>query len=156
MNKHDHNNAGAWAKKYYLAARAVIDSVLRPYDLGSTQWYVLWLLVHDGPTPQRDLTSLLQIEKATLSGVVSALVRKGLVEQSTDTHDQRQKLLPLTPAGQALWDTLPDPIGLILHTAFDDTPEDDLAVVVRVLSAGTERLNKLLRKGNTDGDNYTF
>lgn len=147
MNKHEHNTAGAWAKKYHLAARAVMESVLRPYDLGSTQWYVLWLLVHDGSTPQRNLTTMLQIEKATLSGVVSALVRKGLVEQSTDAEDQRQKLLSLTPSGLALWNTLPDPIALIQHTAFSDTPEDDLTVVIRVLSAGTERLDNLLLKG---------
>ncbi|MDD2860999.1 MAG: MarR family transcriptional regulator [Acidiphilium sp.] len=130
-----------------MAARSVIDLTLRPYDLGSTQWYVLWHLVHEGPLAQRNLLGLLQVEKATLSGIVSALVRKGFVEQATDPADQRQKLLSVTPAGLALWTRLPDPIDLILTTAFEGIAEDDLATVTRVLSIGTERLNSLLNKG---------
>ena len=50
----DHSSAGAWAKKLYLASRAIMDSVLRQYDLGSTQWYVLYQLANDGPTRQRE------------------------------------------------------------------------------------------------------
>ena len=33
---------GVWAKKYFLASRALVEAVLRPYDLGNTQWYVLY------------------------------------------------------------------------------------------------------------------
>jgi len=147
LNSDNHQSAGAWAKKYHLASRSVIDATLRPYDLGSTQWYVLWHLIHDGPLVQRDLLIRLQVEKPTLSGVVSALVRKGLVKQATDPSDQRQKLLSITRAGKALWTMLPDPIDLILKTAFEGVSEDDLATIARVLSAGTERLNNLLNKG---------
>lgn len=147
MDPAQHQSAGAWAKKYHLAARAVIEATLRPYELGSTQWYVLWRLVTIGPIAQRELVVLLEVEKATLSGVVSALVRKGLIEQTTDPEDQRQKLLSITPAGRDLWASLPDPIDLILKTAFEGVAEDDLAVVVRVLSLGVERLNTLLQKG---------
>ncbi|WP_207917896.1 MarR family winged helix-turn-helix transcriptional regulator [Sodalis ligni] len=74
-------------------------------------------------------------------------MRKALVEQTTDPADQRQKLLSMTPAGRALWQVLPNPVDLILKTAFEGIPEDDLATVVRVLSTGTERLNNLLQKG---------
>ncbi|HEX7814977.1 MarR family transcriptional regulator [Dyella sp.] len=144
MTSSNHNSAGAWAKKYYLASRAVLDATLRPYDLGASQWYVLWHLIHDGPMAQRDLLSRLQIEKPTLSAIVSALVRKGLVAQVTDPQDLRQKILSITAAGRVLWKKLPDPIDLILKTAFQGVAEDDLATVVRVLSQGTERLNNLL------------
>jgi DNA-binding MarR family transcriptional regulator len=34
---------------------------------------------------QRDLVRLLQIERATLSGIVATLVRKGLIEQMPDS-----------------------------------------------------------------------
>ncbi len=142
-----HQSTGAWAKRYHLAARAVIDATLRPHDLGATQWYVLWHLVHDGPLVQRDLLALLNIEKPTLSGVVAALVRKGFVEQISNPKDQRQKLLSITPAGQELWARLPDPITLILETAFAGMSEADLATATRVLSIGTERLNSFLDKG---------
>ena len=145
MHIAQHNSAGAWAKQYYFASRAVLDATLRPCDLGATQWYVLWHLVHDGAMAQRDLLAHLQIEKPTLSGVISTLVRKGLVVQSTAQQDQRQKVLTITPRGRALWNKLPDPISLILKTAFEGVAKEDLDTVVRVLSRGTERLNNLLQ-----------
>lgn len=147
MEPDHHQSAGAWAKKYHLAARSVIDLALRPHDLGSTQWYVLWHLVHDGPLAQRELLRLLQVEKATLSGVIAALVRKGLVEQGTNPADHRQKRLSLTATGEALWARLPDPIQLILQTAFEGVSDEDLATTARVLRQGAERLTTLLAKG---------
>ncbi|MCB1422780.1 MAG: MarR family transcriptional regulator [Nitratireductor sp.] len=148
MDSANFNSAGAWAKRFHFAARSAIGATLRPYDVGATQWYVLWHLFHDGTLAQRDFLKLLHIEKPTLSAVVSTLVRKGLVEQKTDPEDHRQKLLSITPAGRALWETLPNPIDIIRKTAFEGIAEEDLATVVRVLSTGTERLNGLLGKGN--------
>lgn len=144
-----HQSAGAWAKKYYLASRVVIESVLRPFDLGPTQWYVLYELATSGPTPQRDLVRMLQVERATLSGVVAALVRKGLIKQNPDPVDQRRKSLAITADGLSLWEALPDPIELILRTAFEGVPAEDIATTIRVLRLGTARLNELTSKGTT-------
>ena len=117
-----------------------MDSVLRPYDIGSTQWYVLYQLANDGPTMQRDLGRMLQIERATLSGIVSTLVRKGLVGQTPDSDDQRQRVLRITTSGLKLWGELPD-IALIEAVAFDGVDAAELATVVKVLQAATQRLN---------------
>ena len=136
-----HASVGSWAKRLYFSSRALMDAVLRPYDLGSTQWYVLYQLVNEGPTMQRDLTRLFKIERATLSGIVGTLVRKGLVEQMPDTQDQRQRMLRITASGKKLWKELPDPIALILSVAFDGVDQAELATARRVLQAATERLN---------------
>ncbi|WP_236789327.1 MarR family winged helix-turn-helix transcriptional regulator [Amycolatopsis sp. GM8] len=144
----EHQSAGAWAKKYHLATRVVMETVLRPFDLGPTQWYVMYQLMTVGPTSQRDLVRMLQVERATLTGVVAALVRKGLVEQKPDATDQRQKVLTATPAGAALWRELPDPIALILQTAFDGVPQTDIDTTARVLREATGRLTKRFPKGN--------
>lgn len=143
-----HDSVGAWAKRLYFASRAVMDSALRPYDLGSTQWYVLHQLAHEGPTMQRDLVNMLQIERATLSGIVATLVRKGLVEQTADSEDQRQRMLRLTRSGKMLWKELPDPIALIMGVAFDGADPTELAIARRVLQAATQRLNELISGGN--------
>jgi DNA-binding MarR family transcriptional regulator len=118
-----------------------MDMVLRPYDLGSTQWYVLYHLANDGPMMQRDLVRLLQIERATLSGVVATLVRKSLVEQIPDTEDQRQRMLRLTATGRKLWKSLPDPITLIMSVSLNGVDKSEMATTMRVLRAATERLN---------------
>lgn len=142
------DSVGAWAKRLYFASRTMMDSVLRPYDLGSTQWYVLYQLANVGPTMQRDLVRMLQIERATLSGVVTTMVRKGLVDQTPDTEDQRQRMLRITRSGTKLWKELPDPIDLILTVAFDGADPAELAVARRVLQTATQRLNEYILEGN--------
>jgi DNA-binding MarR family transcriptional regulator len=143
-----HDSVGAWAKRLYFAARSVMDSVLRPYDLGSTQWYVLHQLANEGPTMQRDLVRMLQIERATLSGIVTTLVRKGLVDQTPDSEDQRQRMLRITRSGTKLWRELPDPIELITAVAFDGADPTELAIARRVLQTATQRLNEHISGGN--------
>ncbi len=143
-----HDSVGAWAKRLYFASRAVMDTVLRPYDIGSTQWYVLYRLANSGPTMQRDLVRMLNIDRATLSGVVTTLVGKGFVEQKPDSEDQRQRMLSMTRAGRKLWKELPDPIGLILSAAFDGADPREMAIARRVLKTATERLNGHISEGN--------
>jgi len=85
-----HESVDAWAKRLYFAARAVMDSVLRPYGLGSTQWYVLCQLANEGPTMQRDLVRILRIERATLSG--------GRGDTGAQGASSIRRLTPLTSA----------------------------------------------------------
>ena len=134
------DSVGAWAKKYTLTSRALIESVLREHDLGPTQWYVLHQLVNVGPTMQRDLSVLLRIERATLSGVVATLVRKGLVLQTPDPVDQRQRRLSITDAGRRLWSELPDPVAAVHAISFDGVDEAELAIARAVLRRATQRL----------------
>ena len=136
---------GAWAKRCYFAGRAVMDSALRPYDLGSVQWYVLYQLATGGPTMQRDLVRMLAIERATMTGIVATLMRKGLVEQETHPADQRQKLLSLTAAGAKLWGELPD-LSFIRSMAFDGIEDADIATTINVLQTATQRLETFLQK----------
>lgn len=137
---------GAWAKRCYFAGRAVMDSTLRAYDLGSVQWYVLHQLATDGPTMQRDLVRMLAIERATMTGIVATLVRKRLVAQETSPADQRQKLLRMTAAGAALWGELPD-LSFIRSVAFDGIDDADIATAIQVLQTATQRLETFLQKG---------
>jgi DNA-binding MarR family transcriptional regulator len=108
---------------------------------------VLHQLAADGPTMQRDLLRKLEVERATLSIIVAALVRKGLVEQAPDLVDRRQKRLRMTAAGAGLWESLPD-LGPFIHeAAFGGIDDADLATTVRVLQLATERLENLSPKG---------
>jgi DNA-binding MarR family transcriptional regulator len=142
-----HVPVGAWAKSYYFAVRATMESILRPYDLGPTQYYVLYQLANDGPTMQRDLGRMLQVERPTLSGIVATLVRKGLIAQLPGPEDQRQRVLQLTETGMKLWEGLPDPLARIQAIAFDGADAGELAIAVRVLQAATQQLNEHLAAG---------
>ena len=126
-----------------------MESALRPFGLGNTQWYVLYRLVHQGPIGQRDLVLELEVERATLSAVIGALVRKGLIEQKPDPRDQRQKVLAITEAGRELWETLPDPVALLREIAFDGVDPDDLATAKRILTEATQRLTNYKKESST-------
>lgn len=141
-NGHNHDTVGACAKRLYFASRSVMDTLLRPYGLGSTQWYVLYQLANVGPTMQRDLVQMLNIERATLSGVVTTLLAKGLIAQVPDTADQRQRILRLTRAGDKLWQALPNPVEAILEVAFKGANPDEMETTRKVLQAATKRLNE--------------
>lgn len=132
--------AGSWAKKYFLEVRALTEAVLRPFGLGTTQWYVLGRLADEGPLPQREFARALDVERATLSEVIGALVRKEFVTQEPDAHDQRQKVLTITPAGRELCAGVTDPIGLIASVAFAGVDSADVATMNRVLKEATQRL----------------
>jgi len=138
----EHEGVGAWAKRYYFTNREALESTLRPFGLGSTQWYVLYQLANSGPTMQRDLGQILHLERATLSVVVTTLVRKGLIEQAPGADDRRQRMLELTPAGTELWARLPDPIAEIRSIAFGPTSDADAAIAIRVLREATQRLTE--------------
>lgn len=96
---------------------------------------------------QRDLLRFLQVERATLTVILGALVRKGLVEQVPDHTDQRQKLIRMTAAGERLWNVLPDLRTLINEAAFAGMDPADVETAIRVLRTATERLNTALSKG---------
>jgi len=96
---------------------------------------------------QRDLGRMLQIERATLSGIVTTLVRKGLIDQMPGPGDQRQRVLRLTGAGTKLWAELPDPLAHIRAIAFEGVDAAELATAVRVLQAATQRLDDHLSPG---------
>lgn len=132
-------DVAAWAKRCYFAGRALMETTLRPFGLGATQWYVLHQLATEGPTRQRDLLRHLEVERATLSVIVKSLVRRGWVAQDADAADQRQKLLRLTPAGTEFWAGLPD-LSFIRAVAFDGIDVADIAVATEVLRRATERL----------------
>jgi len=119
-----------------------MDTILRPYGLGSTQWYVLYQLANNGPTMQRDLVRMLNIERATLSGVVTTLVGKRLVSQVPDADDQRQRMLRITRVGNKLWEALPDPIAQILAVAFEGADPVQMEIACRVLQTAAKRLNE--------------
>ncbi len=141
-----HEGVGAWAKRYYFTNREVLESALRPFGLGSTQWYILYQLANDGPTMQRDLGQILHLERPTLSGVVATLVRKGLIDQAEGAGDRRQRILELTPAGSELWAKLPDPIAEIRAIAFGPTSDADTAIAIRVLEDATNRLTEYMAR----------
>lgn len=136
-----HKTMTMGAKQYFFAARAVMEEILRPYDLGSMQWYVLGRLAESGPLDQRVVVKSSDVSRATLSDIISNMVTKGLISQSTNTGDERQKILELTSKGKQLWKKLPDPVETIMAIAFEGVANTDLDLIRQTLLRAASRLN---------------
>jgi len=72
------------------------------HDISVTQCYALEALVDRGPLRLNALADLLFLDKSTTSRVVSALVRKGYVQNAADAADRRAIALTPTAAGRRL------------------------------------------------------
>ncbi|WP_432977792.1 MarR family winged helix-turn-helix transcriptional regulator [Dactylosporangium sp. CA-233914] len=111
-------------------------------NLTMQQLKVLLLLSgHDGMASQ-ELTRLLGVSLATLSGIVDRLVTQGYVTRAEDPHDRRVRRIHLSPAGRETLDRLSDggtrAARRLLDRLDDDTLGQLAAVLERVAEAAVE------------------
>lgn len=140
--KDNSQNLGYWVKRFSILANEAIDTALRPYGIGRSQWFLLSHLHADEGVPQRKLQEVLQVESATLTNLIAPLVKKGLVQQSVDPFNKRSKVVSLTAAGRALKLDISDPIEATRDRAFHSIDGNDLATAREVLKAAVHNLEK--------------
>lgn len=75
-------------------------------DLTPTQWAALAKLWQTGPTSQNQLGRLTAMDAATIRGVVTRLMKRGLVDTRPDKTDARRLLVGLTKKGTQIFRTL--------------------------------------------------
>ncbi|MBX7212837.1 MAG: MarR family transcriptional regulator [Thermoflexales bacterium] len=102
---------------------AVISRVSRldlernlPPEIGSAVQYGVLRMLRYAPSTLTELSGMLALEPPSLTPVVDALERHGLIERGRDPHDRRRTPLSITPKAAALLDGLSsfdDSYGLI-------------------------------------------
>lgn len=122
-------------KRLHLLICQRIDDALKPYGLGRSQWQIIARLARSGTFAQRELQQAMQIESATLTGIVDTLVAKGWLQRTESTTDRRVKMLLLTPAGRERMNTIPDPYEVVEHRMLEAIPDEDRAQAQRLMEA---------------------
>lgn len=87
------------------AARAVarrFDAALRPLDLTNGQFSLLMSLNRPEPPTMGSVSSLLAMDRTTLTAALKPLERRGLLRIAVDETDKRSRRLILAPAGRSL------------------------------------------------------
>lgn len=105
-----------------------VDLWLKPYDLARTQYIVLRRL-ETGMHIASELAASMQLEQATLSGIIDTLETKGLVERTENTTDKRRKDVQLTAAGRKLLDTIPVPGPVMEQVLRQDVDPGDVHIL---------------------------
>ncbi|QBR02917.1 MarR family winged helix-turn-helix transcriptional regulator [Paraburkholderia pallida] len=80
----------------------IFDEALRPLDLTNGQFSLLMSLNRPQPPAMKDVSSLLAMDRTTLTAALKPLERRGLVRIEQDPEDKRSRLLSLTPDGHRL------------------------------------------------------
>jgi DNA-binding MarR family transcriptional regulator len=78
------------------------DPILAELNLGRAHHRALHFIGRNPGVTVSELLGILRITKQSLARVLTLLVAKGYVAQSPGRSDRRQRLLTLTPQGQAL------------------------------------------------------
>ena len=87
------------------AARALarrFDDALRPLGLTNGQFSLMMSLNRPEPPGMAAVASLLGMDRTTLTAVLKALRRRGLVKVTADPADGRGRLMTLTAKGRRL------------------------------------------------------
>jgi DNA-binding MarR family transcriptional regulator len=122
------------------AARALarrFDDAMRPLGLTNGQFSLMMSLNRPEPPGMAAVASLLGMDRTTLTAVLKALRRRGLVKVSADPADGRARLMTLTVKGRRLL-ARAVPVWRNTHTAVEallrDGDSDRLRNNLRALS----------------------
>lgn len=97
-----HDSMMFWIKRTYLSARKALDQALQEHGLTGSQFELLRHVLEQDGIDQRALQERLQISSPSITGLVDALVSRGLVKRMADAEDGRVKRLFITRQGQEL------------------------------------------------------
>lgn len=89
----------------HRAARTLarrFDQAFRPLGLTNGQFSLLMSLNRPAPASMRSVSSLLAMDRTTLTAALKPLERRGLVASVGDPSDRRSRLVQLTAAGRSL------------------------------------------------------
>jgi MarR family transcriptional regulator for hemolysin len=83
--------------------RSLLDEKLRPTGQSAARLETLAAIINSPPlSPQVDIARRLKVEGPTLTRMLDALEKDGLIERLPDPADRRTKLLRVTHTGEAV------------------------------------------------------
>jgi DNA-binding MarR family transcriptional regulator len=107
------------------------------------QWRALAEIYRSEGIAQVSLAAALDIDQMTVSGIVSRLEKRGLIDRYPDPNDSRAKLAKLTPEGLALVTNAKN-VGLALYeSALDGLSPADRDVMAANLRRIRDNLNAM-------------
>ncbi|MBW4061057.1 MarR family transcriptional regulator [Candidatus Saccharibacteria bacterium] len=117
------------------------DQMLGEHQLTRTQVEVMAALRHNGDQTIGEVADYLGVTHSASTQTVETMVKRGLVERFNDATDRRIVRIKLTSEGIVLADTLYQSHLGHMKAVFSDLSEDELRVMITVLSRLTRQFN---------------
>jgi DNA-binding MarR family transcriptional regulator len=144
VSERDDDNRPALADRLHSMAIHLLRRIRRGDDaagLSAPRLSALSVVIYRGPISLTELAKAEMVTAPTMTRLVQALVKSGLVEKSVDESDNRAVLLRATPAGRATLDVARARRLAALEELLSRLSEDDATTVERAVSV----LEPLLR-----------
>jgi MarR family transcriptional regulator for hemolysin len=126
--------------------RALLDEQLRPTGQSAARMEAMSAILNEpGLRPQVDIARRLRIEGPTLTRMLDALEKDGMVERLPDPADRRTKQLRLTGHGEETLEDIFARADCLRARLLDGFTEAELDTVNRFLARLMERLDKGLK-----------
>ncbi len=121
---------------HQLAHAMALDMERRLKAAGVTlsQWFVLKQLWRQEGKSQVELQELLDLERATVNGLIQRMARAKLIECKPDPSDRRVQRIFLTERGRALQHITPSFEEEVNARALQGFSEDERAFFIRLLT----------------------
>ena len=88
--------------KAYEAVRRHAERHIHSLGLGFSDFAVLEVLLHKGPTAVNAIGELVHLTSGSITAAIDRLERKSLVARCTDPSDRRSRVVHLTETGRQL------------------------------------------------------
>lgn len=121
--------------------RRRFEDAAKPFGVTLPQWKALSTIHKQGDITQVALSSHLDIDAMTLSGILDRLDKRGLIERFVHPDDSRAKLARLTPAGLTLVEQTSAIGTTVFEQAIRGLSPDDLAALAQHLTQVRANLN---------------
>ena len=107
------------------------------------QWRALAEIYRSEAIAQVSLAAALDVDQMTVSGIVSRLEKRGLIDRYPDPNDSRAKLAKLTPAGLALVTNAKNVGRALYENALDGLSPADRDAMAAQLRLIRDNLNSM-------------
>ena len=92
----------------YDVLSGILSAKVTPYGITRAGFNVLRILSRSDSKSckQNEISELMLVSRANITGLVDSLFRKGLVDRINDPHDRRVNMIKILPKGEKLLDDL--------------------------------------------------
>jgi MarR family 2-MHQ and catechol resistance regulon transcriptional repressor len=123
--------------KAYASLRAHADRHIHSLGLGFSDFAVLEVLHHKGPTPVNTIGELVHLTSGSITAAIDRLEAKTLVERCKHVSDRRARVVHLTTEGSKLIDSaFRDHAAAMEQATAGLTPSERGAVVALLKKLG--------------------
>ncbi|MFD2830169.1 MarR family winged helix-turn-helix transcriptional regulator [Corticicoccus populi] len=116
-----------------------LDKELNAYNLFSSQWRIMKLLLDKGPHTISEIAHHNYVEKPTITRLVQKLIELEYVEAVTG-EDKRVRMIQLTDSGRAVCSKVIEKIDVFYRNLLDGVDEDTQQEVTEALKKISENL----------------